>query len=87
MSHFDFIRSNELERRDEPFFGLVMAAMRRADSDNADLLRLAFPDTWAELAARYHAPAGHVDGDHNPDVCVICAEMLTPNRTETKGTR
>jgi hypothetical protein len=39
------------------FCPLLMAAMRCADTDNATHLRLAFPDVWAELKARYSAPA------------------------------
>ena len=40
------------------FYALLMAAMRNADSDNAQKLRDAFPETWAELQARYNAPGG-----------------------------
>lgn len=41
-----------------PFYALVMAAMRRADSTNLPKLQAAFPDVWDELDARYNAPGG-----------------------------
>lgn len=63
MSLFEYQRSAEIVRRDEPFFALVMAAMRQADTDNATRLREAFPETWRELQARYHAPGGRIDGE------------------------
>ena len=40
-----------------------MAAMRKADSTNAAILRAAFPDVWADLQARYEAPGGVLDTD------------------------
>jgi hypothetical protein len=45
------------------FYPLLLAAMRCADTDNATQLRLAFPDVWAELQARYNAPGGVLEGD------------------------
>jgi hypothetical protein len=49
---------------DEPTFSaLVMAAMRRADSSNALILRCGWPDVWAELQARYDAPGGRLATD------------------------
>jgi hypothetical protein len=62
VSYFDYRYSIDLPP-DPPFYGLVMAAMLRADSLNADLLRGAFPDVWRELNARYHAPGGVLDSD------------------------
>ena len=51
-------QSIELAKRDPPFYALIMAAMRKADSTNLPKLREAFPDVWLELNARYHAPGG-----------------------------
>ena len=58
MSHFDYVRSLELELADEPFYALIMAAMRRADSDNLTRLQEAFPGVWRELETRYNSPDG-----------------------------
>ena len=48
----------ELERQDPPFYSLIMAAMLRADTDNFELLRRAFPEVEAELDIRYNSPGG-----------------------------
>lgn len=58
MSRFDYEVSKHLAAEDHPFHALVMAAMRKADDENGDKLRAAFPLVWAELWARYHAPGG-----------------------------
>lgn len=46
-----------------PFYSLLMAAMREAGSGNLEKLKEAFPDTWAELKARYNAPGGLLEGE------------------------
>lgn len=43
---------------DGSFYGLLMAAMRQADTQNLELLKSVFPDVWDELVKRYHAPGG-----------------------------
>ncbi len=63
MSLYDYERSRALASTDEPFYALIMAAMRRADSHNEMLLRAAWPDVWDELRDRYNAPGGRLDGD------------------------
>lgn len=55
--------SAQIAARDEPFYALVMAAMRKADTDNAEILRQAFPEVHAELRARYDAPGGVLPGE------------------------
>ena len=56
MSHFDYERSKQIAS--EPFYAIIMAAMRRADSTNIVGLKAIFPDVWDELKARYDAPGG-----------------------------
>jgi len=63
MSLHDYRRSAALADADEPFYGLVMAAMRRADTDNARKLAQAFPEAWHELQARYASPGGRLESD------------------------
>lgn len=58
MSLYDYKRAIALRDADEPFYALIMAAMLRADSNNSEELRLAFPHVWDELEVRYHAPGG-----------------------------
>jgi hypothetical protein len=61
LSLYEYVRSKELER--EPFYGLIMAAMRNADTDNMGKLEGLFPEVWDELHARYNAPGGVLEGD------------------------
>jgi hypothetical protein len=63
MSLYDYKVSLELFEQDQPFYALVMALMMRADSDNIFRLQRAFPETWIELKARYHAPGGMLEGE------------------------
>lgn len=65
MSLHDYEISKALTVQDPPFYALIMAAMRLADSSNAAALRAAFPGTWAELQARYNAPGGMPEGMGN----------------------
>jgi|GEM_PF-1625367 len=73
MSLYDYRRSQQLEAEDVGFHALVMAAMRRADSTNLELLQMAWPDVWRELQARYHAPGGVLGGER--DACADCNEV------------
>lgn len=72
MSIFDYEQSQvidlESHRREWPFYAMVMACMRRADTDNAERLRRAFPEVRAELEARYRAPGGLLPGE----ACAEC---------------
>jgi hypothetical protein len=63
MSLHEYLVSQELDRDHPPFYALVMAAMRKADSHNIRLLRDAFPETWLELETRYNAPGGRLPSD------------------------
>jgi len=46
--------SRIIEAQDYPFYAIIMAAMRQADTQNAQKLRAAFPDTWAYLSHAYN---------------------------------
>ena len=63
MSIYDYRQSVEVAKKDYPFYALIMAAMRQADSYNIAKLRAAWPDVWLELQDRYHSPGGLRDGD------------------------
>lgn len=64
MSLYDYIVSKALAEDDPPFEALIMAALRKADSENAAKLRSAWPETCAEMQARYDAPGGVLPGEH-----------------------
>ena len=68
MSLYDYRKALELSRDDPPFYSLIMAAMYKADPDNRSKLRQMFPETWAELDARYHAPGGYLSESERPEV-------------------
>lgn len=63
MSRYDYERSKDLALTDVPFYALIMAAMRRADTANHAALKAAFPEAWQELESRYHAPGGMLPGE------------------------
>ena len=52
MSYHEYHVSSQLALEDPPFYALIMAAMRKADTVNGALLRAAFPAVWAEVEAR-----------------------------------
>jgi len=58
MSLYDYKRSLDVNLLDFPFAAIIMAAMRQADSDNLEQLRVAFPEIYAELRDRIEAPCG-----------------------------
>lgn len=63
MTHFDYQVSREILLDDPPFYRLIMAAMRKADTRNAAILKSVFPAVWGELMDRYHAPGGLLPGE------------------------
>ena len=63
MSLYDYQKSLEIAGADYPFYAIVMAAMRQADTNNLRKLEQAFPDTFHELQARYYAPGGMLSKD------------------------
>lgn len=63
MSFYEYSVSKALDNQDVPFYALIMAAMRKADTINAHKLRAAWPHIWDELHARYNAPGGILKGE------------------------
>lgn len=63
MSLHEYRVGRELWLADPPFYSLIMAAMRRADTDNLAKLIRAWPEVHAELAARYNAPGSRLPDD------------------------
>jgi len=73
MSLYDYRVGQEIESQGYPFYALIQAAMRQADTDNLQKLREAFPNTHKELLARYNAPGGLMKGD---------PEWFTPGKND-----
>ena len=65
LTRYDYQISKQadLHLGNVPFYALIAVLMRRADSDNLELLKAAFPNIWADLQARYSAPGGKLDTD------------------------
>jgi len=68
MSYNHYFQSIRIVSGDElggepDFYSIIMAAMRRADSDNLEKLQSAFPRQAEELQVRYNAPGGYVSKD------------------------
>jgi hypothetical protein len=63
MTMRDYELGQQIEMAGYPFYAIIQAAMRRADTDNAFKLQQAFPHTWDELWKRYNAPGGRLKGD------------------------
>jgi hypothetical protein len=63
MSRYDYMKSREIAAKSYPFYALLMATMREADSDNIQKLRSVFPEVWDELYERYNSPEGKLGGE------------------------
>jgi hypothetical protein len=63
MSRYDYLIGQKIEAEGYPFYALVQAAMRQADSQNIEKLRWTFPEIHNELQARYNAPGGYLEGE------------------------
>jgi hypothetical protein len=75
MSLHSYVISLALSRVDRPFSAYIMAAMRKADSDNLAKLRSVFPEVWDELDARYNAPLGFLPDEGEPNQMWVEAVM------------
>jgi hypothetical protein len=63
MSLYEYEEGKGIAAKDPPFYALIQAAMRKADTDNLELLIGCWPDIWRELRARYNAPAGKLQSE------------------------
>lgn len=60
MSLHEYKVSQHISAQDPPFYALIMACFRQADTDNLGKLRRAFPFVFQEYLLRYHAPGGRL---------------------------
>lgn len=58
MSYHEYIWGREISTKDYPFYALIQAAMRQADTNNLEKLKSLFPGTFKELQIRYNSPKG-----------------------------
>ena len=72
MSYHEYCVSIAIDRHNYPFYALIMAAMRRADTCNMEHLKIAFPAVYRELERRYHALGGQLPED---DISSVSFEL------------
>jgi len=58
MSHYHYVWGRNIEAKGYPFYALIHAALRQADTDNLEKLKAAFPEVWDELQVRYLSRVG-----------------------------
>ena len=63
MSYSTFVTGRDISAVDYPFYALIQAAMRQADTDNLEKLKQCWPEVYNELTERYNAPGGKLPGD------------------------
>ena len=63
MSYQTYKTGQKIAAKDYPFYALIQAAMRQADTINLEHLKVAWPRVWDELQSRYNAPGGYLAGD------------------------
>ena len=63
MSLYDYRAAIAIDSQHPPFYALIQAAMLKADTDNLDKLKAAWPEEWEDLSKRYNAPGGLLYGE------------------------
>jgi len=58
MSLYDYRKSQEIATNNYPFYALIMAAIRQADTDNFRELENAWPEIYQEFRDRCNMPGG-----------------------------
>jgi hypothetical protein len=71
MTWHEYRVSQLINDQHYPFYALVMAAMRSADTTNVAILKDAFPWVWTELDDRYNAPDGVLASDGSKDYPIV----------------
>lgn len=66
MSLHEYLYSKTLDRYDPPFYALLFAMMRKADSDNVRIIGLLWPKKFEEFNARYNSRGGVLPEDKWP---------------------
>jgi len=79
MSLHSYHVSKKVLKSDPPFYALIMAAMRKADTDNLARLKAEWPEVYAELEARYNAPMGLLPEDGPVDKIILARQIRELN--------
>jgi hypothetical protein len=87
LDWLEYKAARRLALADEPFYGLIAAAMMRADTTNARKLRAAFPDVWEMTQARYDGPMGYVKSDSDELIRNTAGEYAEQIIAQLEGVR
>jgi hypothetical protein len=68
MTLFEYEEGLEIAANDPSFYALIQAAMRKADTENLEMLKGCWPKVFEELFARYNAPGGRLPEELKGDV-------------------
>lgn len=82
MSLDEYETGRLISSHDYPFYALIQAAMRQADTDNLEMLKGCWPKVWEELQARYNAPGGRLEGENNESAFPTFNITPTPLRSD-----
>jgi hypothetical protein len=85
MGLHEYLMSQEVDRHDYPFYSLVMALVRRADTENLRKLRVAFPETVRETKRRYNAGQGLLREDLPKRGIVETSDSRSVNLNGVRG--
>ena len=79
MSFYDYKKGREIEAGGYPFYAIIQAAMRQADSDNLEKLSTAFPEVRMELQMRYNLPGGMTEKEHADELARVAISVVSQN--------
>lgn len=63
MSLHEYEVSKVVSTCDYPFYSLLFALIRQADTNNLEKIKQAWPDKYKEFVDRYHAPGGKLGNE------------------------
>ena len=78
MSLHEYKVSQEISAKDPPFYALIMACFREADTHDLEKLQRAFPGKWREFQGRYNAPGGLLEGELPETIMGIPVKIVDP---------
>ena len=82
MSLYDYETGLKISVKDYPFYALIQACMRQADSYNIIKLRHAFPEVYEELSRRYNARGGILPSDEEEELHMRIVSTPAPRHKE-----
>ena len=67
MSFDEYHEGRRIAAQNYPFYAIIQAAMRQADTDNLQKLKQEWPEVWEDLDKRWHAPGGYLPGESSEE--------------------